>query len=121
MKFAEIKLENYKTTGKSWSFIGFVTPEDVLSQIVMDLIHGSIDGIKLVMDLTALRSPNTPEGIHIVGFPYYHLDFDKQKLTIKVNNSGIQMPTDDGVEIIDYITIYANGNLDIKLLNLDRP
>lgn len=118
MKFAEIKLENNKTTGKSWALIGFVTPEDVLSQIVMDLIYGRIDGIKLVMDLmTALRSPSTPEGTHIVGFPYYHLDFNNQKLTIKVNNSGIQMPTDDGVRIIDYITIYANGNLDIQLLD----
>lgn len=117
MKFAEIKLENNKTTGKSWALIGFVTPEDVLSQIVMDLIYGRIDGIKLVMDLTALKSPSTPEGTHIVGFPYYHLDFDNQKLTIKVNNSGIQMPTDDAVQIIDYITIYANGDLDIGLLD----
>lgn len=117
MKFAEIKLENNKTTGKNWAYIGFVTPEDVLSRIVMDLIYGSIDGIKLVMDLTALRSPSTPEGTHIVGFPYYHLDFDNQKLTIKVNNSGIQMPTDDQVQIIDYITLYADGNLDIKLLD----
>lgn len=117
MKFAEIKLENYKTSGKNWAFIGFVTEEEVLSQIVVDLIHSRIDGIKLVMDLTALRSPSTPKGTHIVGFPYYHLDFDNQKLTIKVNNSGIQMPTDDGVQIIDYITIYANGNLDIQLLD----
>lgn len=117
MKFAEIKLENNKTTGKSWASIGFVTPEDVLSRIVMDLIYGSIDGIKLVMDLTALIDPITPEGTHIVGFPYYHLDFDDQKLIIKVNNSGIEMPTDDGVQIIDYITIYANGNLDIQLLD----
>lgn len=117
MKFAEIKLENNKTTGKSWAFIGFVTPEDVLSQIVMDLIYGKIDGIKLVMDLTALRNPSTPEGTHIVGFPYYHLDFNNQKLTIKVNNSGIQMPTDDPVQIIDYITIYADGDLDIQLLD----
>lgn len=117
MKFAEIKLENNKTTGKNWAYIGFVTPEDVLSRIVMDLIYGSIDGIKLVMDLTALRSPSTPEGTHTVGFPYYRLDFDNQKLTIEVNNSGIQMPTDDGVQIIDYITIYANGDLDIQLLD----
>lgn len=117
MKFAEIKLENNKTTGKNWAFIGFVTPEDVLSQIVMDLIYGRIDGIKLVMDLTALNSPSTPEGTHIVGFPCYHLDFDNQKLTIKVNNSGIQMPTDDGVQIIDYIIIYADGDLDIGLLD----
>lgn len=117
MKFAEIKLENNKTTGKSWASIGFVTPEDVLSQIVMDLIYGSIDGIKLVMDLTASRNPSTSKGTHIVGFPYYHLNFDSQELTIKVNNSGIQMPTDDGVQIIDYISIYANGNLDIQLLN----
>lgn len=117
MKFAEIKLENNKTTGESWSFIGFVTPKDVLSRIVMDLIYGSIDGIKLVMDLTAFRNPSTPEGTHIVGFPYYHLDFNNQKLTIKVNDSGIQMPTDDQVQIIDYITIYANGDLDIQLLN----
>lgn len=117
MKFAEIKLENNKTTGKSWAFIGFVTPEDVLSQIVMDLIYGRIDGIKLVMDLTAFRSPSTPEGTQIVGFPYYHLDFDNQKLTIKVNNSGIQMPTDDQVQIIDYITLYADGDLDIRLLD----
>lgn len=117
MKFAEIKLENNKITGKSWAFIGFVTPKDVLSQIVMDLIYGSIDGIKLVMDLTALRNPSIPEGILIVGFPCYHLDFNNQKLTIKVNNSGIQMPTDDGTQIIDYITIYANGNLDIQLLD----
>lgn len=117
MKFAEIKLENNKTTGKSWAYIGFVTPEDVLSRIVMDLIHGSIDGIKLVMDLTASRNPSTPEGTLIVGFPYYLLNFNHQKLTIEVNNSGIQMPTDDGVQIIDYIIIYANGNLDIKLLD----
>lgn len=117
MKFAEIKLENYKTTGKSWAFIGFVTPEDVLCQIVMDLIHGSIDGIKLVMDLTASIGPDTPEGIHIVGFPCYHLDFDNQKLTIKVNNSGIRMPTDDQVQVIDYITIYADGDLDIQLID----
>lgn len=117
MKFAEIKLENNKTTGKSWASIGFVTPENVLSRIVMDLIHGSIDGIKLVMDLTAFRSPSTPEGTHIVGFPYYHLDFNNQKLTIKVNNSGIQMPTDDQAQIIDYITIYADGDLNIQLLD----
>lgn len=117
MKFAEIKLENNKTTGKSWALIGFVTPEDVLSRIVMDLIYGSIDGIKLVMDLTASRNPSTSKGTHIVGFPYYHLNFDSQELTIKVNNSGIQMPTDDGVQIIDYISIYANGNLDIQLLD----
>lgn len=117
MKFAEIKLENNKMTGKSWAGIGFVTKEDVLSQIVMDLIYGRIDGIKLVMDLTALRSPSTPEGTHIVGFPYYHLNFDNQKLTIKVNNSGIQMPTDDGVQIIDYIDIYVKGDLDIQLLD----
>lgn len=117
MKFAEIKLENNKITDKSWASIGFVTPEDVLSQIVVDLINSRIDGIKLVMDLTALRDPSIPEGIHIVGFPYYHLDFNNQKLTIEVNNSGIQMPTDDGVQIINYITIYADGDLDIKLLN----
>lgn len=109
MKLAEIKLENNKTTGESWTFIGFVTPEDVLPRIVMDLIYGNIDGIKLVMEL--------PRGTHIVGFPYYHLDFDNQELTIKVNNSGIQMPTDDGAQIIDYITICANGNLDIQLLD----
>lgn len=118
MKFAEIKLENYKATGKSWAFIGFVTPEDVLPQIVMDLIYGRIDGIKLVMDLTAFISTSTPKGTHIVGFPYYHLDFDHQKLTIKVNNSGIKMPTDDQSQIIDYITIYANGNLDIQLIDM---
>lgn len=117
MKFTEIKLENNKTTGKNWAYIGFVTPEDVLSRIVMDLIYGSIDGIKLVMDLTALRNPSTPEGTHTVGFPYYRLDFDNQKLTIEVNNSGIQMPTDDGVQIIDYITLYADGDLDIQLLD----
>lgn len=120
MKFVEIKLENFKTTGESWAFIGFVTPKDVLSQIVMDLIYGSIDGIKLVMDLTAFISSSTPKGTHIVGFPYYHLDFDNQKLTIKVNDSGIQMPTDDGVQIINYIDIYANGNLNIKLLDVIR-
>lgn len=117
MKFAEIKLENNKMTGKNWAAIGFVTPEDVLFQIVMDLIHGSIDGIKLVMDLTAFRNPSTSEGTLIIGFPYYHLDFDKQKLTIKVKNSGIQMPTDDGVQIIDDIVIYANGNLNIELID----
>lgn len=117
MKFAEIKLENNKTSGRSWAYIGFVTEEDVLSQIVVDLIYSRIDGIKLVMDLTAFRNPSTPEGTHIVGFPYYHLDFNNQKLTIKVNNSGIQMPTDDQSQIIDYIDIYANGDLDIQLLD----
>lgn len=95
----------------------FQSTEVETQQLAKDIIDGKVDGIKLVMDLTALRSPSTPEGTHIVGFPYYHLDFDNQKLTIKVNNSGIQMPTDDGVQIIDYITIYANGNLDIGLLD----
>ena len=117
MKFAEIKLENNKTSGESWAGIGFVTEEDVLSQIVVDLIYSRIDGIKLVMDLTAYQGPSSPKGIHIVGFPCYHLDFDNQKLTIEVKSSGIQMPTDEGVQIIDYIIIYANGNLDIKLLD----
>lgn len=117
MKFAEIKLENNKTSGKNWAYIGFVTEEDVLSQIVMYLIYGRIDGIKLVMDLTAFKGPGSPEGTHIVGFPCYDLDFDNQKLTIRVNDSGIQMPTDDQVQIIDYITIYANGDLDIQLLD----
>ena len=27
------------------------------------------------------------------------------------------MPTDDQVQIIDYITLYANGDLDIRLLD----
>lgn len=27
------------------------------------------------------------------------------------------MPTDDGVQIIDYITLYADGDLDIELLD----
>lgn len=117
MKFAEIKLENYKTTGKSWSFIGFVTPEGVLSQIVMDLIYGRIDGIKLVMVLTTSQSPSTPKGTHIIGFPCYSLDFDNQELTLEVNDSGIQMPTDDGAEIINYITISANGDLNITLID----
>lgn len=27
------------------------------------------------------------------------------------------MPTDDPVQIIDYITLYADGNLDIRLLD----
>lgn len=27
------------------------------------------------------------------------------------------MPTDDQAQIIDYIIIYANGNLDIKLVD----
>ena len=117
MKFAEIKLENNKTSGESWSAIGFVTEEEVLSQIVVDLIHSRIDGIKLVMELTASINPSTPQGTYIVGFPYYLLNFNNQKLTIEVNNSGIQMPTDDHAQIIDYITIYANGNLDIRLLD----
>lgn len=64
MKFAEIKLENNKTTGKSWAYIGFVTPEDVLSQIVMDLIYGRIDGIKLVMDLSFKKSKYSRRNSH---------------------------------------------------------
>lgn len=27
------------------------------------------------------------------------------------------MPTDDQVQVIDYITLYANGDLDIRLLD----
>lgn len=118
MKFAEIKLENNKISGVSWAYIGFVTEESVLSQIVVDLVHGRIDGIKLVMDLTAFQGPNSPGGTHIVGFPYYQLDFDNQKLTIEVSNSGIRMPTDEHLEMIDYITIYADGDLDIQLTDM---
>lgn len=118
MKFAEIKLENNKTTGKNWALVGFVTPESVLSQIVMDLIYGRIDGIKLVMDLTASKNSSAPKGTHVVGFPCYDLDFDNQKLTIKVDDSGIQMPTALGVQKIDNIIIYANGDLDIKFSDI---
>lgn len=106
-----------KTTGKNWAYIGFVTPEDVLSQIVMDLIYGRIDGIKLVMDLTAFKSPSSPEGSITTGFPYFTVDYDNQKLNIQVAGSGIIMPTDDQSQIIDYIDIYANGDLDIRLLD----
>lgn len=116
MKVAEIKLENSKTTGKNWLYIGFVTPEDVLSQIVMDLIYGRIDGIKLVMDLTAFKDPSSPEGAIITGFPYFTVDYDSQKLNIQVAGSGIIMPTDDWASKIDYINIYADGNLEIKLM-----
>lgn len=120
MKFAEIKLENHKTTGKNWAFIGFVTPEDVLSQIVMDLIYGRIDGIKLVMDLTAFRSPSSPEGAIITGFPYFTVNYDNQKLNIQVAGSGIIMPTDDQVDKINYINIYADGDLEISLMENRR-
>ena len=120
MKFAEIKLENHKTTGKNWAFIGFVTPEDVLCQIVMDLIYGRIDGIKLVMDLTAFRSPSNPEGAITTGFPYFTVDYDNQKLDIQVAGSGIIMPTDDQIYKIDYIIIYADGDLDIGLMENKR-
>lgn len=116
MKFAEIKLENSKTTGKNWAYIGFVTPEDVLSQIVMDLIYGRIDGIKLVMDLTAFKSPSNPEGSITTGFPYFTVDYDNQKLNIQVAGSGIIMPTDDQTEKINYINIYANGDLEMDLI-----
>lgn len=116
MKFAEIKLENNKTTGKNWAFIGFVTPEDVLSQIVMDLIYNRIDGIKLVMDLTAFKSPSSPKGSIITGFPYFTVDYDNQKLNIRVAGSGIIMPTDDQTEKINYINIYADGDLEMYLI-----
>jgi hypothetical protein len=116
MKFAEIKLENNKTTGKNWAYIGFVTPEDVLSQIVMDLIYGRIDGIKLVMDLTAFKSPSSPEGYITTGFPYFTVDYDNQKLNIQVAGSGIIMPTDDMTEKVNYINIYADGNLEMNLI-----
>jgi len=43
MKVAEIKLENNKN---NWLYMGFVIPESVLSQSVMDLIEGRMDGIK---------------------------------------------------------------------------
>lgn len=117
MRFAEIKLENNKTTGKNWSYIGFVTPEDVLSQIVMDLVESRIDGIKLVMDLTAFKDSSSPEGsIITTGFPYFTVDHDLQKLNIQVAGSGIIMPTDDLVSKINYINIYADGDLEIRLI-----
>lgn len=116
MKFAEIKLENNKTTGKNWAYIGFVTPEDVLSQIVMDLIYGRIDGIKLVMDLTAFKSPSNPEGSITTGFPYFIVDYDNQKLNIRVAGSGIIMPTYDITKKVNYIDIYADGDLEMNLI-----
>lgn len=117
MKFAEIKLENSKTTGKNWLYIGFVTPEDVLSQIVMDLIEGRIDGIKLVMDLTAFKGPHNPEGAITTGFPYFTVNYDNQRLNIQVAGSGIIMPTDDQASKINYINIYADGDLEISLID----
>lgn len=120
MKFAEIKLENYKTTGKNWKYIGFVTPEDVLSKIVMDLIYGRIDGIKLVMDLTGFETPSNPKGAIITGFPYFTVDYDNEKLNIQVTGSGIIMPTDDQVDKINDIDIYADGDLEISLMENRR-
>lgn len=115
-----LNLRTTKTTGKNWAFIGFVTPEDVLSQIVMDLIEGRIDGIKLVMDLTAFKSPTSPEGAIITGFPYFTVDYDNQGLNIQVAGSGIIMPTDDHLDKINYINIYADGDLEISLMENRR-
>lgn len=120
MRFAEIKLENSKTTGKNWLYIGFVTPEDVLSQIVMDLVESRIDGIKLVMDLTAFKDSNSPEGSIITGFPYFTVNHDLQKLNIQVAGSGIIMPTDNWASKINYINIYADGYLEISLIENRR-
>lgn len=120
MRFAEIKLENSKTTGKNWSYIGFVTPEDVLSQIVMDLVESRIDGIKLVMDLTAFKDSSSPEGSIITGFPYFTVNHDLQKLNIQVAGSGIIMPTDDWASKINYINIHADGDLEISLIENRR-
>lgn len=117
MKFVEIKLENNKASGKNWAGIGFVTEKDVLSQIMVDLIHSRIDGIRLVMDLTASQAPSSPKATQIVGFPYYYLDFDNQELTIEVNKSGIEMPIDDQSQIIDYIILYADGDFNIQLID----
>lgn len=82
----------------------------------METNHDRIDGIKLVMDLTAFRGPTSPQGAIITGFPYFTVDYDIRKLNIQVAGSGIIMPTDDHAYKINYINIYADRDLEIGLM-----
>lgn len=68
------------------------------------------------MDLTAFKSPSSPEGSIITGFPYFTVDYDNQKLNIQVAGSGIIMPTDNMTEKVNYINIYADGDLEMNLI-----
>ena len=118
MKFAEIKLENNKSTNPNWAYIGFVTEVSVLKQIITDLIEGRIDGIKLVMDLTASQSPTFPEGVHIIGFPSFDINFDLRKVNIYVKRSGIFMPTDDYAQQVDTVNLSMSMNPVINLADI---
>lgn len=110
MKFAEIKLENNMVTKPNWAYIGFVTGVDVLRQIIIDLMEGRIDGIKLVMDLTAGQSPTSPLGSHMIGFPSFDINFDLSIVNIYVKRSGIFMPTDDYAQQVDVINLSISNN-----------
>lgn len=48
MKIAEIRLTNNDSNQDQWRYFGFITDDTTLSKIVMSMINGTIDAVKVV-------------------------------------------------------------------------
>lgn len=105
MKIAEIVLTNNKTTNLNWSYMGFVTNDATLSEIVMAYINGKIQGVRVVCRDDAHASTNA---IQITGFPIITMDSDNQSLQFGMKDFGFL--TDDSTKSLQNFKIYANGD-----------
>ena len=111
MKIAEIVLTNNKWTGDNWSGFGFITDDATLSEIVMAVINGTVDAVKVKCQDDAHKD-NKPEADTIVGFPAFTVDYDNQKLQFAMVALGFY--NDDASKSVRDFTIYADGDKSIS-------
>lgn len=110
MKIAEIVLTNNKTTNPNRSYMGFVTDDATLSEIVMAYINGEIQGVRVVCRDDAHASTNA---IQITGFPIIIMDSDNQSLQFGMKDFGFL--TDDSTESLQNFKIYADGDKEMTI------
>ena len=110
MKIAEIVLTNNKTTNPNWSYMGFVTDDATLPEIVMAYINGEIQGVRVVCRDDAHASTNA---IQITGFPIISMDSDNQSLQFGMKDFGFL--TDDSTESLQNFKIYADGDKEMTI------
>lgn len=112
MKIAEIVLTNNKRTGDNWDGFGFITDDATLSEIVMAVINGTVDAVKVKCQDDAHKN-NKPESDTIVGFPVFTVYYDNQKLQFAMVALGFY--NEDFEKSMRNFTIYANGDNSISV------
>lgn len=112
MKIAEIVLTNNKWTGDNLGGFGFITDDATLSEIVMAVINGTVDAVKVKCQDDAHKN-DKPESDTIVGFPVFTVDYDNQKLQFAMVALGFY--NYDASESMRNFIIYADGDKSISV------